>query len=116
MRRRKVHSADGVPEELAFFRVSDWPTLDSEDAFRLWREARRRYAEVHGWLGGDPLAMLATESDVRAVLRRGFLLWWGRSDDELRAVQEDLRRRYGHAPPLLRRSDPRDVPKRSPGR
>jgi len=97
--RRRVRD-NGIPETLATFRADDWPAVDERDAYELWRTARRAHEERHGWPGGS-LDRLMVESDVRAALRRGCLLPWNRSDEELQAVAARMARLYGRRPGIL---------------
>jgi len=97
--RRRVRGVDAIPEHLLVFRSSDWPADSSEEAFLLWRAARHEWADVRGWPGG-PLALLAGESDVRAVLEHGHLWSWGRTTKEMEAAADELGRGYGYQPRL----------------
>jgi hypothetical protein len=51
VRRRYAHTSGAVPDRLAAFVLEDWPGGIS-GAFAVWCEARRVWAEAHGWPGG----------------------------------------------------------------
>jgi hypothetical protein len=65
MRRRRPEGALG-PAHLAEFVVNAWPGGVSE-AFQAWKDARRAWAAVHGWPGGEE-ARAVQEFDVATRL------------------------------------------------
>ena len=70
MRRRPPPGVTVLPH-LSTFTESDWPGRAWEDRYRLWRAARRVWAEGgDGWPGG-PVARILGELDVRDVRNYG---------------------------------------------
>jgi hypothetical protein len=56
----------GPPPFLLKFKPSDWDAPERE-AFELWVEACKAYAELHSWPGG-PAALLKLMRDTRLQL------------------------------------------------
>ncbi len=61
------HLSRYAPAHLLRFEPGDWPADDDQAALELWREARRRFAEIHGWPGGV-VAMIQQHSRERVRL------------------------------------------------